>query len=118
MSAVSIDMVISDYEENTRESNLAMFTFLEQSVKDGTTETGLVHLWEFRPRITLPEGYEPYEWSDLAPLDPSEWPKVRLAYGFPVTPTQFRKLHDKYKYSRLYPKYPGQLCTRLKQLTR
>ncbi|THH18037.1 hypothetical protein EUX98_g9022 [Antrodiella citrinella] len=109
---LAIDMVLSDYEENTRESNKAMFTFLQQSVLNGTTEKFLVHMWDFRPHLKLPEGHEPYEWSDLAAMPKSEWPTPRLAYGFTITPTQFRKLHHKYNYSRLYPSCIG-LCDRV-----
>ncbi|THH23132.1 hypothetical protein EUX98_g8043, partial [Antrodiella citrinella] len=121
---VAKDMNNSDYEENTREANKAMFTFLQQSVLDGTTEKGLVDMWKFRPLSRLPEGHEPYEWSDLAAMPKSEWPTPRLAYGFTITPTQFRKLHHKHEYSHIYPAYPGQcdrvlnqMCTLLKKLT-
>lgn len=78
-----------------------------------------------QPLDDLPRGYEPYDWDDLCELDKRRWPKPRLALGFTITPTQFRKIHDKHPYSPLYPVLPYEcnvmrhdLCRLLRELTK
>ncbi|THH17384.1 hypothetical protein EUX98_g9141 [Antrodiella citrinella] len=96
--------VISKFEENSREANNAMFAYIKQKADEGDVRfPDSSQLVLFADACI--DGCEPYEWEDLASCDKSEWPEPELAFGFTLTHAQFRKLHDKHKYSRIYPEH-------------